>query len=115
MNGFNKPIDCFYRFSLYYLGKAASRLVKTLRGSRLGYGALKEKSAILSDVAHALIEAALPKKTIEWLSRLLDREPEKNFRDGFKTFRAMTTSYEALWQELRALGQSKTPRRHKTP
>lgn len=84
MSNFNKLIDRFDRFFLYYLGKATSRLGKPARKfyTDMVYGMLKGQSVILSDVAHALSEDALPKKTIERLSRFLDRELDKDFREG---------------------------------
>lgn len=84
MSNFNKLIDRFDRFFLYYLGKITSRLAKPVRKfyTDIIYGILKGQSVILSDVAHALAEDVLPKKTIERLSRFLDRGIDKDFRDG---------------------------------
>ena len=84
MSNFNKLIDRFDRFFIYYLGKMTSRLGKPARKFYIDiiYGILKGRSVILSDIAHELAEDTLPKKTIERLSRFLDRGLDIEFRDG---------------------------------
>lgn len=84
MSNFNKLIDRFDRFFLYYLGKATASLGKPARKFYIDmvYGIIKSQSVILSDIAHELKEGTTPKKTIERLSRSLDRDVDAKFREG---------------------------------
>lgn len=82
MSNFNKLIDRFDRLFLYYLDKVIRPFDKPTRKFYIDavYGILKGQSVILSDIAHALNEGILPKKSIERLSRFLDRDYDVEFR-----------------------------------
>lgn len=88
MSNFNKLIDRFDRFFLYHLGKIVRPFGKPVRKfyTDIVYGILKGQSIILSDVAHSLNERTLPKKTIERLSRFLDRDHDLAFRERLLAF-----------------------------
>ena len=75
MSNFNKLIDRYDRYFLYYLNKIISPFDKPTRKFYIDtiYGILKCQSIILSDIAYALNEKIMLKKTIERLSRFLDR------------------------------------------
>ena len=83
MSNFNKLIDRFDRLFLCYLGKVICPFDKPTRKfyTDIVYGMLKGQSIILSDIAHALNEGILPKKSIERLSRFLDRDYDIGFRE----------------------------------
>ena len=83
MSNFNKLIDRFDRLFFYYLDKAICSFDKPTRKFYIDivYGILKSQSIILSDIVHALNEKILPKKSIERLSRFLDRDCDIKFRE----------------------------------
>ena len=85
MSNFSKLIDRYDRFFLYYLEKIILSFDKPTRKFYIDmiYGILKCQSIILSDIAHTLNEHILPKKTIERLSRFLDRPFDINCRNSF--------------------------------
>ena len=85
MSNFNKLIDRYDRYFLYYLEKIILSFDKPTRKFYIDmiHGILKCQSIILSDIAHTLNEHILPKKTIERLSRFLDRSFDINCRNSF--------------------------------
>lgn len=85
MSNFSKLIDRYDRYFLYYLEKIILSFDKPTRKFYIDmiYGILKCQSIILSDIAHTLNEHILPKKTIERLSRFLDRPFDINCRNSF--------------------------------
>lgn len=84
MSNFNKLIDRYDRLFLYYFDKAISTFDKPTRKfyTDIIYGILKCQSIILSDIVHALNEKITPKKSIERLSRFLNRDYDTNFRNN---------------------------------
>lgn len=88
MSNFNKLIDRFDRMFLYFIDKIISPFDKPTRKFYIDivYGILKSQSIILSDIAHELNEDILPKKTIERLSRFLDKNFDLNCRDNLLSY-----------------------------
>lgn len=84
MSNFNKLIDRFDRMFFYYLNKIIGGFDKPTRKfyTDIVYGILKGQSIILSNITHALNEPILPKKTIERLSKFLDKEFDTECRNG---------------------------------
>ena len=84
MSNFNKQIDRFDRLFFYYLNKVICTFDKPTRKfyTDIIYGILKGQSIILSDIVHSLNEKTTPKKSIEMLSRFLNRDYDLRFRDG---------------------------------
>ena len=83
MSNFNKFIDRFDRLFFYYLNKVICTFDKPTRKFYTDtiYGILKGQSIILSDIVHSLNEKIAPKKSIERLSRFLNRDYDLKFRD----------------------------------
>ena len=83
MSNFNKLIDRYDRMFLYNLGKIISSFDKPTRKYYTDtiYGILKSQSILLSDIAHSLNEKTLIKKTIERLSRFLDKNMDLECRN----------------------------------
>lgn len=84
MSNFNKLIDRYDRFFFYYLEKIIMQFDKPTRKfyTDIIYGILKSQSIILSDIVHSLNEKITPKKSIERLSRFLNRNFDLEFRDN---------------------------------
>lgn len=84
MSNFSKLIDRFDRLFFYYLDKVICSFDKPTRKfyTDMVYGILKGQSIILSDIVHSLNERILPKKSIERLSRFLDRDYDIDFRSN---------------------------------
>lgn len=84
MSNFNKFIDRYDRFFFYYLDKIIMSFDKPTRKFYIDtiYGILKSQSIILSDIVHSLNEKITPKKSIERLSRFLNRDFDLEFRDN---------------------------------
>lgn len=84
MSNFNKLIDRYDRFFFYYLEKIIMQFDKPTRKFYIDiiYGILKSQSIILSDIVHSLNEKITPKKSIERLSRFLNRNFDLEFRDN---------------------------------
>lgn len=84
MSNFNKLIDRYDRFFFYYLDKIIMQFDKPTRKFYIDtiYGILKSQSIILSDIVHSLNEKITPKKSIERLSRFLNRDFDIEFRDN---------------------------------
>ena len=88
MSNFNKLIDRYDRMFLYFMDKIISPFDKPTRKFYIDivYGILKSQSIILSDIVHELNEDILPKKTIERLSRFLDRTLDINCRNNLLSY-----------------------------
>lgn len=84
MSNFNKLIDRYDRFFFYYLEKIIMQFDKPTRKFYIDiiYGILKSQSIVLSDIVHSLNEKITPKKSIERLSRFLNRNFDLEFRDN---------------------------------
>lgn len=84
MSNFNKLIDRYDRFFFYYLEKIIMQFDKPTRKFYIDiiYGILKSQSIVLSDIVHSLNEKITPKKSIERLSRFLNRNFDFEFRDN---------------------------------
>lgn len=82
MGNFNKIIDRYDWMFLYFVDKIIAPFDKPTRKfyTDIVYGILKGHSIILSDIAYALDEKILLKKTIERLSRFLDRDFDTHCR-----------------------------------
>ena len=83
MSNFNKLIDRYDRMFLHYINKIISSFDKPTRKyyTDTVYGILKSQSILLSDIAHSLNEKILTKKTIERLSRFLDKDLDFDCRN----------------------------------
>lgn len=71
-------------FFFYYLEKIIMQFDKPTRKFYINiiYGILKSQSIILSDIVHSLNEKITPKKSIERLSRFLNRNFDLEFSDN---------------------------------